>query len=230
MDKADLIEIGTVVAPQGLKGEIRVKTESDFPERFEKSGMRWLQVQSHQSPLEVELIKGRQLPGKNIFVIKLAGIDDRNQAESLRGAKLFASKDDRPQLQEEEYHVADLIGMEVYLQESQENIGVVCDVFSAGNDILEVKLHKQPQREESPETPTVDVSKVTRVSKKRKVKRQQQKKNKAKAITVLIPFVKEIVPVVNLETKTLEILPPVGLIDPDMAEICLPTEGDIKTN
>ena len=222
MDRGDLIEIGTVVAPQGLKGEIRVKTDSDFPERFQKAGTRWLQIQSHQSPLEVELVKGRQLPGKNIYIIKLAGVDDRNQAESLRGAKLFASKQDKPQLQAEEYHVADLIGIEVYNQETQENIGIVSDVFTAGNDILEVKLHKQPVTQEIEQVSTVDISKVSRVSKKRKIKRQNQKK--IKPVTILIPFVKEIVPVVDLVNKTIEILPPRGLLNPNQAEICEPTE------
>ena len=226
MDKEDLIEIGTVVAPQGLKGDIRIKTDSDFPERFQTSGTRWLQMQSHQSPLEVELVKGRRLPGKNIFIVKLAGVEDRNQAESLRGAKLFASKNDRPQLEAEEYHVADLIGIEVFDQQTQENIGIVCDVFTAGNDILEVKLHKQPEPEggETPATPEKDISKVTRVSKKRKIKRQNKKKKKA--VTVLIPFVKEIVPVVNLQTKTIEIIPPRGLINTDQAEICEPSDED----
>ena len=110
MQIEDLIEIGTIVAPQGLQGELRVKTNSDFPQRFEQPGVRWLQIQSHQSPTEIELIRGKQLPGKNIFIVKLSGIDDRNQAETLRGGKLLIPKSERPQLEEDEYHVADLIG------------------------------------------------------------------------------------------------------------------------
>ena len=60
--------------------------------------------------------------------------------------------------------------------------------------------------------------------KKRKIKRQNKKKKKA--VTVLIPFVKEIVPVVNLQTKTIEIIPPRGLINTDQAEICEPSDED----
>lgn len=214
MQIEDLIEIGTIVAPQGLQGELRVKTSSDFPERFEKSGVRWLQIQSHQSPIEIELIRGKQIPGKNIFIVKLSGINDRNQADSLRGAKLFVPKSDRPHLHEEEYHVADLIGLEVYHQQTGENIGVICDVFTAGNDILEVKLHKQPEPEEN--EIEVDVSQINRFSKQKKIQRKRNKKKKP--ITILIPFVQEIVPVIDLEQKLIRIDPPRGLIDLDLAE------------
>ena len=216
MQPEDLIEIGTIVAPQGLKGEVRVKTNSDFPERFEQPGVRWLQVQSHQSPIEIELVRGKQLPGKNIFVVKLSDIDDRNQAESLKGAKLLVNKSERPHLEEEEYHVADLIGLEVYDHNTGENIGIICNVFSAGNDILEVKLHKQPQITVEEETKQIDLKKVTRVSKKRKIKRKNNQKKKP--VTVLIPFVTEIVPIVDLKQKLIKIDPPRGLLNLDLAE------------
>ncbi len=214
MQIEDLIEIGTIVAPQGLKGEVKVKTSSDFPERFEQAGIRWLQTQSHQSPIEIELIRGKQIPGKNVFVVKLSGIDDRNQSESLRGSKLFISKNDRPYLEEEEYHVADLIGLEVYHQQTEENIGFICNVFTAGNDILEVELHKQPLPEEK--EIEVDVSKINRLSKRRKIIRKNKRKNKP--VTVLIPFVKEIVPIVDLQKKIIKINPPSGLLNLDLAE------------
>ena len=213
METEDLVEIGTIVAAQGLQGEVRVKTSSDFPERFEQPGVRWLQIQSHQTPTEVELVRGRQIPSKNIFVVKLSGIDDRNQAESLRGAKLFADKSDRPHLEEEEYHVADLIGLEVYHQDTGENIGFVCDVFTAGNDILEIQLHKQPEPEEEVK---VDLTQVTRVSKKRKLQRKKNKKKKP--VTVLIPFVMEVVPIIDLSAKLIKIDPPRGLLNLDLAE------------
>ena len=216
MQPEDLIEIGTIVAPQGLKGEVRVKTNSDFPERFEQPGIRWLQVQSHQSPIEIELVRGKQLPGKNIFVIKLSGIDDRTQAESLRAAKLFVPKSDRPHLEEEEYHVTDLIGLEVYDQNTGENIGIICNIFTAGNDILEVKLHQQPETQEEQEFKPIDIKAVSRISKKRKINRKNNKKKKAP--TVLIPFVTEIVPIIDLKQKLIKIDPPRGLLNLDSAE------------
>ena len=207
----ELIIIGTIVAPQGLQGELKVKTDSDFPERFEQPGLRWLQTNPQQSPQPIELLKGRSIPGKNLYIIRLQGIDNRNQAEALRGATLFVEKGDRPELEEDEYHVSDLIGLEVYEQQTQENIGIVVNVFSAGNDVLEIQLHKQP--EPLPEKQSTDLSSISRVSKRKKTKVK-----KPKPVTVLIPFVMEIVPVVDLESKRIEINPPLGLLDLDSVE------------
>ncbi|PMB09463.1 ribosome maturation factor RimM, partial [Fischerella thermalis CCMEE 5328] len=71
------IEIGTIVAPQGLRGEMRVYPDSDFPERFEVPGKRWLLRAGETEPQEVELLTGRIIEGKNLYVVKLAGVDDR---------------------------------------------------------------------------------------------------------------------------------------------------------
>lgn len=199
------LEIGTIMAPQGLKGELRIAANSDFPERFVQPGKRWLLAPESSLPQEVELLEGRNIPGKNLYVVRLAEIQAREQAEALRGYKLLVPKSDRPQLAENEYHVSDLINLEVYNQLTGENIGVVSDIFWAGNDLLEVKLHHQPIPEAvSPP----NLANVTRKSKLRKIKSKPNK-----IATVLIPFVQEIVPVVNLKAGCLEIIPPPGLLD-----------------
>ena len=67
MEKNNLwLTIGRIVAPQGLRGEVRVNPSSDFPERFIKPGPRWLQAEEEE-PLEMELKSGRQIPGKSIY-------------------------------------------------------------------------------------------------------------------------------------------------------------------
>jgi len=186
----ELLEIGTIVAPQGLKGQLRVKTSSDFPERFEKPGKRWLKCQTSLTPEEVELLSGYQVPGKDIYIVQLAEITDREKAEKLRGCKLLVSSSDRPSLEVDEYHVADLINLEVYHQLTGEKIGIVTNVLMAGNDLLEVKL-------------------VEDFLKNAQIKRSDS----SKPIKVLIPFVKEIVPIVNLSGGRLEINPPAGLLE-----------------
>ena len=196
----DWLEIGTIVSPQGLKGELRIYPNSDFPERFTQPGQRWLLPPNSQQLQEVELVTGRYIPGKNLYVVRLAGVENREGADALRGCRLLVSKADRPQLQEDEYHVSDLVDLEVYNQLTQENIGVVTDIFWAGNDLLEVTLHQQPAIKEAPtdleETP-------------RKKRRSKQKL----PATILIPFVKDIVPVVDIEGKRVEITPPPGLLE-----------------
>jgi len=203
MTNDDWLEIGKIVAPQGLKGELRVYANSDFPERFEKPGQRWLK-QSHDSqPQPVELLGGRYVPGKEIYVVKLAGVENREQAEALRDATLLVPESDRPELGENEYHVLDVLDLEVFNQLTGEAIGVVVDVIPAGNMLLEVKLHQQP--EPTPAKPEAPLP--NRISKQRKAKKKE-----SQPVTVLIPFVDEIVPVVDLENGRIEITPPQGLL------------------
>jgi 16S rRNA processing protein RimM len=205
MNPPELLEVGTITSPQGLKGELRVYADSDFPERFTKAGTRWLQHPDTSAVTEVQLKGGRYLTGKNLYVIKLEGVEGRGQAESLRNYKLLVDKSDRPKLNKDEYHVGDLVGMEVYHQETGENIGVVVDLYSAGNDLLEIRLHKQP---ENTVKSAKDLSQISRLSKRKKYRPKPNK-----PLTIFIPFVKEIVPIVDLANQRLEISPPDGLID-----------------
>jgi 16S rRNA processing protein RimM len=177
------IEIGKIVAPQGLRGELRVYPDSDFPERFLEPGTRWLLQPGQKQPQAIELVSGRYLQGKGLYVVQLAGIDNRTQAETLRGATLLVAASDRPHLEEDEFHVLDLIGLEVFDQATQVLIGNVVQVFPAGNDLLEVERSPVPGAAGE------------------------------KSQTVLIPFVKAIVPVVDLAQRRIEITPPPGLIE-----------------
>ncbi len=201
----DWIEIGTIVAPQGLRGEMRVYPDSDFPERFLEPGIRWLQHPETGEIEEVELLGGRYLSGKNLYVIAIEGVEYRDEAEALRDYKILVKYGDRPELEEDEYHVSDLMNLEVFNQQTGEKLGIVTNLFYAGNDLLEVTLDKQPTIEP---TPTPDLSKISRRSKRRKVKTLEPK-----PATILIPFVKEIVPIIDMDNGKIEINPPDGLLD-----------------
>ncbi len=183
------LEIGKIVSPQGLDGEVRVYPNSDFPERFVEPGRRWLLCPGGKEPQAIELLGGRYIEGKGLYVIEIAGVEDRNSAEDLRGCLLMVPESDRPILAEDEYHVLDLIGLEVFMQESGESVGTVVDVIAAGNDLLQVKLHPS----------SVDGKEQMAFDKGQK--------------TVLIPFVKAIAPVVDLSAKRIEITPPPGLLE-----------------
>lgn len=199
------LEVGTITSPQGLKGELRVYPDSDFPERFTKAGTRWLQHPQTQAITEVQLKGGRQIASKNLYIIKLEGTEDRNQAEAWRDHKLLVDKSDRPKLSKDEYHVSDLVGLEVFHQSTGENIGTVVELYSAGNDLLEIQLHQQPEADTKPEK---DLSQISRRSKRKKFRPKSKKPT-----TVFIPFVKEIVPVVDIANQRVEITPPDGLLD-----------------
>jgi 16S rRNA processing protein RimM len=205
MTPDDWLEIGRIVAPQGLKGELRVYPNSDFPERFEEPGERFLKKPSETEPQPVKLLRGYYVPGKGLYIVQLAGVENRDQAEALRDCLLMVPASDRPTLQEDEYHVMDLLDSEVFNQLTGDVIGVVTNVIPAGNDLLEVQLYQQP--EPTPTKP--EPPQPTRKSKIRKPKR----KTASKPATVLIPFVKAITPVVDLQQKRIEITPPPGLLE-----------------
>jgi 16S rRNA processing protein RimM len=185
------LEIGTIVSTQGLQGEVRVYPNSDFPTRFQKAGKRWIQNPQTQEVTEIYLERGRYLDGKNLYAVKLRGVDNCNAAEALRDYKLLVTQDDRLPLAEDEYHVADLIGMEVYDRHTQDFIGKVVDLYSIGNDLLEIEL----------------TEKMSDPNLKSEVN------SELKARKVLVPFVKDIVPLVDIDAKRIEIDPPSGLLD-----------------
>ncbi len=169
------LTIGKIVAAQGLQGQIRVNPSTDFPERFTKAGKRWISTMKGSPPKVIELISGRLIPGKSLYVVKLAGINNRDQAESLIGKSLLVPTGNRPKLAPNEFHFLDLIGLKVCLNKHEASIGEVKGLESAGNDLLEVELLNGKK--------------------------------------VLIPFVKEIVPEVNLKEGWLKLTPPKGLLD-----------------
>jgi 16S rRNA processing protein RimM len=173
------MEIGAIVGAQGIKGEVKVYPNSDFPERFEKAGERWLWGTQDLQPRSIQLVKGYEIPGKGLYVVQLAGISDRSQAENLRGQMLLLPVTDRPRLAPGEYHSQDLIGLTVFHQVTGVEVGIVADIFTAGHEILVVNI---PHGE-------------------------------GKTVEAMIPFVKEIVPLVDLANRRIEILPPPGLLE-----------------
>jgi 16S rRNA processing protein RimM len=169
------MEIGSIVGAQGLRGEVKVVPNSDFPERFERAGERWLWDNGSKEPRSIKLERGYRANGKNLYIIKLAGIDDRNRAEELRGAMLILPQSDRPKLPADEYHSQDLIGATVFHQATGQEIGTVTDIFTTGHDILVIQS--------------------------------------ADGKEILMPFVMEIVPLVDITARRIEVLPPNGLLE-----------------
>ena len=174
IEKDKWMSIGEIVAPQGLKGDIRIKPSSDFPERFTKLGKRWIQ-KTDELPTEIKLTKGTLIPGKSIYVVSIEGVSTRSSAEEIIGWKFVVPIDSRPILSKDEYHYFDLIGLEARSGPQKAVIGHVTDLIKGGNDLLEIEL--------------VEGNKV------------------------LVPFVKEIVPEIEIKEKWLLINPPPGLLE-----------------
>jgi 16S rRNA processing protein RimM len=189
-----LLVVGTLVAAQGLAGELRILPRSDFPERFTQPGPRWLLARQGM-PRAVELLGGRQLPGKSLFAVRLAGVSSREAAEALVHQEFLVDASQRPKLAPGEFHLLDLVGLQVRLlvagapppSSPGEPIGRVVDLIHGGNDLLAVELAPaaSPPAGSQP----------------------------APGRRVLIPFVEAIVPQVNLQEGWIGITPPPGLLD-----------------
>jgi len=141
----------------------------------------------------VTLLSGRQLPGRELYVLRLEGVNDRSSAEALVGHALMVPASDRPPLAEGEFHLLDLVGLEVRLLADGRVIGRVTDLLHAGNDLLEVDLAAYPE----PGQPG-EAAKPAGPTKPR---------------LILIPFVEPIVPEVHLAEGWLGITPPPGLLE-----------------
>lgn len=125
------IEIGKIVNVVGLKGEVKVYNYSDSADIYET-------VPELYVGDELMAIEGVRVQ-KNMIILRLAGITDRNGAEALRGRVLYIRESDLPQLPEGQYYVRDLIGMEV-TEENGSLLGHVTDVLqNTAQDIFEVE-------------------------------------------------------------------------------------------
>ncbi|MEM9772268.1 MAG: ribosome maturation factor RimM [Cyanobacteria bacterium P01_D01_bin.73] len=138
------LSIGIIVGAQGLKGEVRVKPESEFPERFTEPGTRWIlpvgAKVSQTEPQPVELLSGRANGKGTVYILRLAGTQSRTAAEGLQGSTLYVPASDRPPLEDGEFHYLDLMGLTVVDQATQAIVGTVVDLKTQAQDLLEIKL------------------------------------------------------------------------------------------
>ena len=113
--------------------------------------------------------------------------------------------------------MADMMGLEVLLQRDRTLLGTITNIFTTGHDLLEVTLANQPEtplEDESAEKQIEAEHNSMRAKAVQKLRRQKRRKKKKKAPkTLLIPFVEEIVPVVDVAAGRIEITPPPGLVD-----------------
>ena len=177
INKNEWLVVGLITSCHGINGQVKVKSLSDFEERFLNPGIRWLQKEN-EPPSKIELTSGFKQPGKETFIIKFRGIDSRNHAEQLKKYKILVTTNKLPKLKKEEFHLLELINLQVKILENDELkiIGKVINLENENNNLLVIELL------------------------------ENQKK-------VLIPFVNEIVTVVDLKNNFLIIDPPNGLLD-----------------
>lgn len=107
----DLVTIGQLAKPQGLKGEMRCRPETDFPERFLDT--EEVDLFSDTQPPRRIRIEGARLQ-QGIVLVKLEGIDSVEAAEQMRGLWVGIRSDEVIELEEGEYFHYELEGLEVF--------------------------------------------------------------------------------------------------------------------
>jgi 16S rRNA processing protein RimM len=129
--------IGEVTSPQGLRGEVRVYPHTDFPERF--AGMTEVGLRRGDQPVQVVVIAAARVTGRRI-VLKLAGVDSREQAEAVRGVHLVIPRSRAVELGADEYFLDQLLGLAV-VTTAGESLGEITAVLKTGaNDVYETPL------------------------------------------------------------------------------------------
>jgi len=108
INENEWLTVGLITSCHGINGQVKVKSLSDFEERFLKPGMRWLQKEN-ETPSKIKLTSGFKRPGKPTFIIKFQGINTRNHAEQLKKYKILVKTNKLPELKKDEFHLLELI-------------------------------------------------------------------------------------------------------------------------
>lgn len=131
--KKQFLEIGKIVATQGIRGEVRVQYYCDSAEVL--CDFDTLYLDKGKTEVTVE----RAYPHKNIVVMKLLGIDKIEQAQPLIGKILYLNRDDA-ELEEGLYFIQDIIGLTVKDVDSGEVYGKISDVYQNGaSDVYSIR-------------------------------------------------------------------------------------------
>jgi 16S rRNA processing protein RimM len=135
---ASCVTLGTIGAPNGLKGWLKVRLCMHSPEDLVSYRPCFIKKQGELVPIEIEQVKNHGAK----CLLKIKGIDCIEDAEQYRLLDLVVSRDTLPTLAEGEYYWSDLEGLEVWC--NQKNIGKVSYLFNnAGLDVIVVANGKQ---------------------------------------------------------------------------------------
>jgi 16S rRNA processing protein RimM len=108
--------VGQVVGTFGIRGEMKVRIESDFPDRF--AGMKQICLRPARGEPRLFRIETARLH-KGAVLLKLEGVDRIEDVEPWRGARVQTKKEDAVRLPEDAYYFDELVGMEVFTRDGR---------------------------------------------------------------------------------------------------------------
>ena len=127
----ELLQVGVITSTHGVRGEVKVFPTTDDPERFKTLKHVLLDTGREKKPLEIQGVKFF----KQFVILKFKGIDNINDIERYKRCPLLVERKDAVALEEDEYFIADMIGIQV-VTEDDEPFGTLKDVMETGaNDV-----------------------------------------------------------------------------------------------
>ena len=127
----NFLKAGVISSTHGVRGEVKVFPTTGEPERFRTLKKVYLDTGRERIRLEIAGVKFF----KQFAILKFHGIDNINEIEKYRGCSLWVEREDAVPLEEDEYYIGDLIGMEVFTEDGNK-FGVLKDVLDTGaNDV-----------------------------------------------------------------------------------------------
>lgn len=130
MNKDEKIVVGRIVAPHGVRGDLRVLPEIDKVELFQNIKRIFFGNKPYK------IISSR--PHKNIYIMKVEGVTDRNTSENMVGLSASLPESEIPPCEEGEYYCFELLDMEVYDEENN-FVGILVEIIETGaNDVYTV--------------------------------------------------------------------------------------------
>ena len=120
------LQVGVISSTHGIRGEVKVFPTTDDAARFKKLKKVLLDTGKERLELEVQSVKFF----KQFVILKFKGIDNINDIEKYKGKSLLVPREDAVPLGDDEYYIADLIGMEVFAGNGR--VGVIKDVMETG--------------------------------------------------------------------------------------------------
>ena len=136
--KQEYLLLGEIVRPQGIRGEVKVKHYTDDPERFYDLEEVFLKRQEAYEPA---VVTKARVQGDDVYLV-IEGVNDRNEAEKLRGVQLWVDRENAVELGEDEVFIADILGAKAYDTQGNE-IGVLKEVLTPGG--VDVFVFRTPK-------------------------------------------------------------------------------------
>ena len=127
----DLLKVGVITTTHGVRGEVKVFPTTDDAERFLDIEYVLLDTGKELRRLNIQNVKFF----KNLAILKFEGVDNINDIEMYKGRDLWIPREEAQELDEDEYYIADLLGMKVLLEDGSE-FGTLKNVMETGaNDV-----------------------------------------------------------------------------------------------